>query len=185
MRRGDWIDSLLTFVTLRGLLVAFLVVVGLMLFFMVVWPWLRGGWRFGRKGLYQARPILTPNEQEFYRRMVQALPQHVVLTQVAMSALIEPRVDRTKNGSKYMGLRARFSQKYVDFVVCRPKKLQVVAIVELDDVTHDAGKDALRDEMLEGAFYNVVRWHSRNKPSKEDIRRTIEALDRRLGPPAK
>lgn len=133
-----------------------------------------------KPGLYKSRRILTPNEIEFYNRMVTALPEYVVHTQIAMSALIEPRVDRMEDGSEYMRLRAKFSQKYVDFVVCRPGKLEVVAIVELDDITHDEAKDALRDEMLEGAFYNVVRWHSRAKPDKEEIWKTIKKLDRNL-----
>ena len=51
------------------------------------------------------------------------------------------------------------------------------AIVELDDITHDIEKDRLRDEMLEGAFYNTVRWHSRKKPSKAEIHKTIKDLD--------
>lgn len=131
-------------------------------------------------GLYQKRKILTANETEFYNRMVGALPDYVVHTQIAMSALIEPRVDRTINGSDYMRLRSKISQKYVDFVVCKPGKLEVVAIVELDDITHDLEKDALRDEMLEGAFYNVVRWHSRKKPDKEEILKTIKKLDGQL-----
>ena len=76
-----------------------------------------------KAGLYQAKKILTANETEFYNRLISALPEYTVLTQVAMSALIEPRVDRTTNGSEYMRRRAKFSQKYIDFVVCRPGKL--------------------------------------------------------------
>ena len=131
-----------------------------------------------KAGLYKSRPILTPNETEFYNRMLVALPEYVVHTQIAMSALIEPRVDRMEDGSEYMRLRTKFSQKYVDFVVCRPGQLEVIAIVELDDITHDLEKDAARDEMLEGASYHVVRWHSRKKPSTDLIAKTIKRLDK-------
>lgn len=156
--------------SLAGVLLAMACIVGI--------PLLFGA---GRRtpGLYQSRRILTPNETEFYNRMIEALPGYVVHTQIAMSALIEPRIDRWEDGSEYMRRRAKFSQKYVDFVICRPGKLDVVAIVELDDITHEDEKDAERDEMLQGAFYNVVRWHSRRKPSKDEIYKTIRRLDRR------
>lgn len=156
-----------------------------MAFILVHWilPYVQGAGTTKRRrkaGLYKSRPILTDNETEFYNRMISALPDYVVHTQIAMSALIEPRIDRMEDGSEYMRLRAKFSQKYVDFVVCRPGKLEVIAIVELDDITHDLEKDAVRDEMLEGAYYNIVRWHSRKKPTKDVILKTIVRLDKQL-----
>lgn len=126
-----------------------------------------------RPGEYQAKRILTNNETEFYSRMLRALPDFTILSQVSMSALIEPR---TTVPGEYMGKRARFSQKYVDFVICQPNKLDVICIVELDDITHDPEKDAKRDEMLEGAGYTVVRWHSRRKPSVSEIASTIKKI---------
>lgn len=179
-KHTDPVDTLIGFISPATILwiIALLVVA----FILVHWilPFFFGPRIRTRPGLYKSRRILTPNETEFYNRMVTALPEYVVHTQIAMSALIEPRVDRMEDGSEYMRLRAKFSQKYVDFVVCRPGKLDVVAIVELDDITHDEEKDALRDEMLEGAFYNVVRWHSRAKPDKDEIWKTIKKLDRQL-----
>lgn len=127
-----------------------------------------------RQGPYRARRLLTPNETEFYGRLRKALPDYVLFSQVSMSAIIEPR--RDQRDGEYMRLRAKFAQKYVDFLVCEPKTLRVIAIVELDDVTHDPVKDAARDEMLEGAGYTVVRWHSRRKPCQAEIARTIRDL---------
>ena len=140
------------------------------------WSWSRGERsRKMRRSPYQSRAILTPNEREFFGRLRRALmPRFVVFSQVSMSALLEPKP--AHQGREYMRLRARFSQKYVDFVVCDPETVEVVALIELDDITHDPAKDALRDEMLEGAGYTVVRWHSRNKPSPQDISRTIERI---------
>ena len=133
-----------------------------------------GGKKKRRKpGAYKAKRILTNNETEFYGRLLQALPEYTILSQVSMSALIEPRAE---NGSEYMGKRAKFSQKFVDFVICEPRKLKVICIVELDDITHDAAKDAARDEMLEGAGYVVVRWHSRTKPSVAEINKSIRKI---------
>ena len=129
---------------------------------------------FRIRGPYRARRILTPNETEFFKRLASALPGYVIFTQVSMSALIEPR--EIERNATYMRLRAKFAQKYVDYLICEPKSLRVVAIVELDDRTHDLEKDAARDEMLEGAGYTVVRWHSKHKPDRAEISRTIERL---------
>lgn len=130
-----------------------------------------------RSGSFKARPILTPNEQEFYGRLVRALPGHAVLCQVSMSALIEPDTD---DPGDYQRRRLTFSQKYVDFVIvdATPGRdpMRVVAIVELDDITHDAQKDAQRDAMLNSAGYTVLRWQSRRKPDIHAIRRSIEQL---------
>lgn len=179
----DLIDSFLNLISPATLLWGISLLV--MAFILIHWilPCIQeeGGAKRRRKtALYKSRPILTDNETEFYNRMIAALPDYVVHTQIAMSALIEPRVDRREDGSEYMRQRAKFSQKYVDFVVCRPGKLEVIAIVELDDITHDLEKDAARDEMLEGAYYNIVRWHSRKKPTKEMILKTIVRLDKHL-----
>jgi hypothetical protein len=126
-------------------------------------------------GPYSPKQILTDNELEFYHRLRRGLPGRVILCQVSMSALIEPR-DLPERTAEYMRLRARFAQKYVDFVICEPESLSVIAIVELDDITHDPVKDAQRDAMLGSAGYRVVRWHSRKKPSPSEIGRHFARL---------
>lgn len=116
------------------------------------------------------RKLLTSNETEFYNRLVAALPEHRVMAQVSMGALLDPAVPR---GDKaYMSIRGRFSQKVVDYVICN-SALEVVAVVELDDRTHNAVKDAQRDQLLAAAGYKTVRFDSRTKPSPEQIRTAI------------
>lgn len=126
-------------------------------------------------GPYKSKAILTKNEIEFYNRLVSALPGYVVLSQVAMSALIEPR---TSDPSEYMRRRTKFAQKFIDFVICEPGNLNVIALVELDDVTHNEEKDAQRDAMTNSAGYTTIRWHSRRKPDREMIAKTIRQLER-------
>lgn len=83
-------------------------------------------------------------------RLKEAFPQHHILAQVAFSALI------TNNNFK---IRNKFNRKVTDFVLLN-QKLEVVAIIELDDPTH-IGKeqeDAERDAMLHEAGYQVYRY---------------------------
>ena len=128
-------------------------------------------WR--SRGRYVQRPILTDNEKEFFQRLTRALPDHLVLTQVSMSALMEPRA----RGKTWRQMRAAIAQKYVDFVVCDPSSLSVLALVELDDRTHNPAQDAQRDAMTLQAGYRTVRWHSKRKPSVQQIRETLLGHD--------
>ena len=118
---------------------------------------------------YEGKPILTDNEKEFYRRLREALPNHEVFTQVSFSALVKVRAGPDRR--EYALARAKISQKYMDFVICDRETLNVVAVVELDDRTHDnkADADALRDKILIESGYRVIRWHSKRKPTIAQI----------------
>lgn len=117
---------------------------------------------------YKAKALLTKNEQEFTTRLIEALPGHHVFTQVSMGALLQPEVGYRDNKSEFYRVRGTFAQKIVDYVIC-DKEYNVKAIVELDDKTHNEGNDAKRDSMLAEAGYKIIRWHSKNKPSIEQI----------------
>jgi hypothetical protein len=117
---------------------------------------------------YRQCEILTPNEAEFFGRLRAALPDHYVFPQVAMSAIIAPK--------GYAGSRqAAFNQiarKRVDFVIYTDR-LQLVVLVELDDRTHDARRDAKRDAMTRSAGIRTIRFSSSRRPSVAEIRAAI------------
>jgi hypothetical protein len=123
----------------------------------------------GRTGAYRRRKLMTDNEEEFFGRLVVALPDHYIFPQVAMSALLD-----TANGDKKTayGDRLRIAQQRVDYVICT-RRCEVVAVVELDDKTHSSAKDELRDARLEQAGIRTVRFQARNKPKVEAIRTMI------------
>ncbi|TWI69147.1 uncharacterized protein DUF2726 [Pseudoduganella lurida] len=101
-------------------------------------------------GTIVAKQPLTANEQPMYFRLTQALPDHVVLSQVAFSALLTTRDQATRN---------TFNRKVADFVICT-KAFEVVALVELDDASHAGRKrqDDSRDALLTRAGYRVLRY---------------------------
>ncbi len=124
---------------------------------------------------FKQKTLLTPNELEFLGRLEAAAPELRFFPQVAMGALLDPAVPRS-DGKAYYRLRGMFSQKIVDFVAQRRSDGAIVAIIELDDRTHDSGKDAKRDEMLQNAGYQIVRWNSKSKPDATGIRRALFPL---------
>ena len=116
---------------------------------------------------YKSKPLLSANEKEFFGRLMDALPEYRVLTQVALGALLQPNV--RNDNKQYYRTRASFSQKIADYVVCN-MQMEVVAVIELDDRTHKGDRDAKRDAMLEQAGYKVIRWQSKKKPTAAEIR---------------
>lgn len=98
----------------------------------------------------RAKRPLTPREQSMFLRLSSTFPGHVVLSQVAFSALITSRQPATRNG---------FNRKMADFVLCS-KAFDVLAVIELDDSSHKSREreDADRDEWLTKAGYRVVRY---------------------------
>ncbi|MCX8516782.1 MAG: DUF2726 domain-containing protein [Rhodoferax sp.] len=123
---------------------------------------------------FRAKQFLTGNELEFLNRLERAIPEYRFHCQVAMGALIEPKVLKSDSKSYYRA-RGRFSQKIVDYVAQERSTGKIIAIIELDDRTHDSHKDKIRDEMVTSAGYRVVRWNSRQKPDRGRIRAELFA----------
>ena len=116
--------------------------------------------------------VLTPNEMEFLARLEAAALELRFFPQVAMGALLDPAVSRS-DGKAYFRLRGMFAQKFVDLVAQPRSDGAIVAIIELDDRTHDSEKDAKREGMLKSAGYRIVRWHSKTKPDAATIRAAL------------
>lgn len=130
--------------------------------------------RSGRRTTHQytAKPLLTPNEKEFFARLDEAVPEYLIQSQVAMGALMNGRHAEGKD----FATRSTFDRKIVDFVLL-DQNLDVVLIIELDDRTHKADKDAARDAMTRQAGYTTLRFESRSKPAVPELRaRILEAI---------
>ncbi len=115
---------------------------------------------------YRARPPMTDNELEFFGRLVQAVPEFFIFPQVAMSAILQAAdTDRKKAYGDFL----RIAQQRVDYLVCKADG-SVVAVVELDDKSHKAVKDKVRDERLQQAGIRTLRFESRKKPAVPALR---------------
>jgi very-short-patch-repair endonuclease len=125
-----------------------------------------------RQAAYRRRPVMTPNETEFYGRIVRALPGLHVCPQVAMHAIIEPTSTNSK--TRLVDFR-RVSQKVVDYAVF-DAQWTVVALIELDDRTHVASRDAVRDSYTAAAGIQTLRYRSRAKPLEAQITADVQAI---------
>ncbi|GAC1374905.1 MAG: DUF2726 domain-containing protein [Aquirhabdus sp.] len=109
----------------------------------------------------KTRPLLTVNELPIFLKLRKALPDHIILTQVALSALLSSTGQVTRN---------RFNRYRADFVIL-DKEAHVVAIIELNDESHKLqnGKVDERHAMLTEANYHVIRYS--HTPDIEQIQR--------------
>jgi Protein of unknown function (DUF2726) len=121
-----------------------------------------------------ARRLLTEREGSLYQSLVTLYPDHKLFIQVALSQLID--VDRKHPQSE--SIRARYKQLVADFVLCRAD-LSIVAVIELDDPTHEWPKrqeaDARKNKVLADAGIRLIRIPAGRLPSENELDTLIDA----------
>jgi very-short-patch-repair endonuclease len=120
---------------------------------------------------FYAKKPLSQAEQILYFRLIQALPEHIILAQVQLSRLLG-----VKNGNNYQAWLNRINRMSADFVVCN-KDSSIVAVIELDDATHQRedrqAADAKKDKALASAGVRIVRWQTKSIPDIVAIQATF------------
>lgn len=120
---------------------------------------------------FYAKKPLTQPEQILYHRLVAAMPECIVLAQVQLS-----RVLGVKKGFNFNEWNNRINRMSLDFVVCL-KDSTIVAVIELDDKTHEKTSrieaDAKKEKALSAAGISLVRWNVSTLPDEATIRQTF------------
>jgi SAM-dependent methyltransferase len=100
-------------------------------------------------------------------------PEHKIFVQVALSQLI----DVPESHPERFSIRNRFSQLVADFVLCR-SDLSVVAVIELDDRSHERADrqyaDARKNKALADAGLRLVRISAGTLPSEDALRALVD-----------
>ena len=131
-------------------------------------------------GAYEAVPaLLTPAERSFFGVLQQAVASdYQIFVKVRLADIVRPV--RSPSRSGWQSAFNRITGKHVDFVLCDPKRLGVVAVIELDDRTHErferGVRDALVDSALADARIPVLRVSARQSYSPAQIRELVLSL---------
>lgn len=106
----------------------------------------------GNELSFVARPdFFSAAERSFYGVLEQALGGECrIFGKVRLGDLVEPAKGMTKSQSTTA--RNRINLKHVDFVLCRPDTLAVVAVIELDDASHGRKDRSERDDFVDKAL---------------------------------
>jgi hypothetical protein len=138
--------------------------------------WVVWTWRSKRAMESEAWPLfakkpLGPAEQELYRRLAKALPEHIILAQVRLSQLLGVR-----KGGDFHLWQNRLSRLGADFVVC-DGDATVIAVVELGATAPNAAgrklADAEKHKALAAANIRLLRWQAWSLPNESEMRREV------------
>ncbi len=119
---------------------------------------------------YAKKPLSQP-EQILYFRLIEALPDHIILAQVQLSRLLG-----VKKGNNHQSWLNRINRMSADFVVCN-KDSSIVAVIELDDASHQKPErqtaDAKKDKALAAAGIRMIRWQVKAIPDQSAIQAAL------------
>ena len=119
----------------------------------------------------KAKPPLSVSEIALFTRLQEALPEHVVLAQVTMTAIME-----VAKGKEHQWALNKIAKKSLDFVVC-DKAMKVHGAIELDGKSHDRKRQMERDSDKEAALnaagIKLVRFNSAVLPKGPEIRESL------------
>lgn len=120
---------------------------------------------------FYAKKLLSQPEQILYFRLIKALPEHIILAQVQLSQILG-----VKKGNNYQAWLNRISRMSADFVICN-KDSNIVAVIELDDATHQRkdrqAADTKKDKALTSANIQIIRWQAKSIPTIETIQNSF------------
>jgi hypothetical protein len=130
-----------------------------------------------------AKPLLSRPEGVLYGRLVRAFPGHIILAQVALSQLLV--VTRRDAAGSAQSIFNSFRQLVADFVVCAPD-FAAVAVVELDDRSHDRNtqreRDQRKERFLQAAGIKVIRVSVGDMPNEAALQALV-AVSPRMSQP--
>ena len=124
---------------------------------------------------YQLRPsLLTKAERSFYGVLRQVLREEwTVFAKVRVSDIVT--VPRGVSG--WQTQFNRVQSKHIDFVVCNPSTLRVLAAVELDDSSHRKlerkERDAFVDEVFATAKLPLIHVPARQAYTLDNVRELL------------
>lgn len=115
-----------------------------------------------RKDLWQ------PSELAMFRRLSEALPDHIVLSEVGYQAFLSAGGD--------MSLQGRIKSRRVDFLIV-DQGGGIVAAIEVDGTSHDqdeaAADDHFKNQLFAAAGVRLVRWRAEAIPKGPEIRERV------------
>lgn len=123
---------------------------------------------------FYAKQLLSQPEQVLFHRLVNALPDYIILAQVQVSQVLG-----VHKGFSFYEWNNRINRLSYDFVVCK-KDSSVFAVIELDDKSHESAErveaDKRKDRATAAAGIRMIRWHVKSMPDETMIEGAFKPL---------
>jgi very-short-patch-repair endonuclease len=173
------IEALLPFIgVLVFIFVTLLILGGLFLFFKT--SLIAKLQKTKKDNYYVALPsLLSKAEGLFYESLYTVIGhQYCIYPKVRLADLVDVKSNLER--STQFGARNRINQKHVDFVLCSSGDYRIVAVVELDDSSHQrldrVNRDNFIDETLHSVGIPILHVRAARQYSPEELAAQIEAL---------
>ena len=126
---------------------------------------------------YFRRRLMTPTEFTVYQTLIKTLPEFLIFPQVQASRVLD--IPQNKDNYYWFNFISRLSY---DFVVCRQDSTPI-AIIEIDDATHENAKrqeaDNRKNKATKAAGVAVIRWAVGQTPSSKEIKTLIHNINKK------
>lgn len=117
-------------------------------------------------------PFMTDSEVRFFALLQEAMPEHFIFAQVQLSRLIQ--ATDPQDAAFWFNRICRMS---ADYVLVDRDAQTVIAVIELDDWTHDKPErkraDQKKTKAIESAGLPLIRFDGRRMPSATQLRHEI------------
>lgn len=115
---------------------------------------------------YKKEPLTKP-EKILYQRLINALPEYIILSQVQLSRFLG-----VKKGFNFHQWNNRINRMSIDFLICN-KDFNIITAVELDDKSHEKPErikaDKKKNKALADAGIKLIRWNVKTMPNEKKI----------------
>jgi len=125
----------------------------------------------------QSSPLFSPAERSFFGVLESAISEEYrALGKIRVADILLPQkgLDR----KSWQIAFNKISAKHFDYAICKKDTLEVVAVVELDDKTHNKKSVQARDSFLnsacESANLTLIRFPARASYSIAEVTQKIE-----------
>ena len=121
---------------------------------------------------FEPMPFMTDSEVRFFALLQEAMPEHFIFAQVQLSRLVQ--ATDPQDAAFWFNRICRMS---ADYVLVDRDAQTVIAVIELDDWTHDKPErkraDQKKTKAIESAGLPLIRFDGRRMPSATQIRHEI------------
>ena len=123
--------------------------------------------------------LLSPAERSFFGVLQQALASNYqIFAKVRLADIVKPVRNPSRSG--WQSALNRITGKHVDFVLCDTARLGIVAVIELDDRSHQRFERGMRDSLVDSALKDaripILRVPARHAYSAVEIREQVQNL---------
>jgi hypothetical protein len=169
MSAGSGITGMLPWILMLG---------GGVLLFKLVMFGISGGTNaadlFEKRLLVHRKTFVTRVEAQTLAYIKEMFPKVRVHCQVAMSALIAPA--KGLSSKERLWTHRRYGQKVVDLVLQDRASGKIIALVELDDRTHNQAKDRARDKITAAGGYPTIRLTAKMLPTRSSVAAALKPV---------